>query len=261
MNTMIAKKTIIALLREASDYFKNNSVVMQFIPILLILAYATYRHEFTKLSHSVLGKLFAVMLILYYTRMDIVYGTVCCIIVIWYYQQTEIEGMESASDEDVIKKEEKEKENIDEPMEDGTNLPPVEDVPPVSLEEGFETFEPPIVINIEQFNVAKDEFIKEKCKNGVLMYKDFPVKSEMADHVYSEIKFNGKNKCNPCDRTCDYNIIEAKLETEKKLIPKTSNELFDAFKQFFGMSEPFEPREPRYSAKLTPYDPSFLKKH
>ena len=73
------------------------------------------------------------------------------------------------------------------------------------------------------------------------MYKDFPVKSEMADHVYSEIKYNGKNKCNPCDRTCDYNIIEAKLETEKKLLPKTSNDLFDSFKQFFGMSENFEP--------------------
>jgi hypothetical protein len=262
MNTIIAKKTIITMLREASDYFKNNSVVMQFIPILLILAYATYRHEFTKLSHSVLGKLFAVMLILYYTRMDIVYGTVCCIIVIWYYQRTEIEGMESV----VEKKEEEEKEkdkkeDNTEVADDGTNLPPLkeqlDELAPLeesSNLEGFETFEKPIVITIDQFNVAKDEFIKEKCKNGVLMYKDFPVKSEMADHVYSEIKFNGKNKCNPCDRTCDYNIIEAKLETEKKLIPKTSNELFDAFKQFFGMSEPFEPREPRF-----PYDPSFLR--
>ena len=252
MNTMIAKKTIIAILRDAADYFKNNSVVMQFIPILLILAYATYRHEFTKLSHSVLGKLFAVMLILYYTRMDVVYGTICCIIAIWYYQRTEIEGMEGVSEdisqgldkgfgqaltEDSDKKEEK--ENTEEPMEDGTNMPNLEES---SNLEGFELFEKtPSIISIDQFNVAKDEFIKEKCKNGVLMYKDFPVKSEMADHVYSEIKYSGKNKCNPCDRTCNYNMIEAKLETEKKLLPKTSNDLFDAFKQFFGMSEQFEP--------------------
>jgi len=182
--------------------------------------------------------------------MDIVYGTICCIIVIWYYQRTEIEGMEGVSEdigqgldkgfgqgitEDSDKKEEKDKENTEEPMEDGTNLLESDNL------EGFETFEKPIVITIDQFNVAKDEFIKEKCKNGVLMYKDFPVKSEMADHVYSEIKYNGKNKCNPCDRTCDYNIIEAKLATEKKLLPKSSNELFDAFKQFFGISEQFEP--------------------
>ena len=223
MNTIIAKKTIITVLKDAVDYFKNNSVVMQFIPIVLILAYASFRYEFTRVSHSILGKLFAVMLIFYYTRMDFVYGTICCILVIWYYQQTEIEGFKV--------------------IDDGTNLPPspADTSPPADTSlEGFET---PIVITIDQFNVAKDEFIKEKCKNGVLMYKDFPVKSEMADHVYSEIKYNGKTKCNPCDRTCDYNIIEAKLETERKLIPKTSNELFDAFSKFFGLSEPFEPKE------------------
>ena len=87
MNTIIAKKTIVAVLKDAVDYFKNNSVVMQFIPIVLILAYASFRYEFTRVSHSILGKLFAVMLIFYYTRMDYVYGTICCILVILYYQQ------------------------------------------------------------------------------------------------------------------------------------------------------------------------------
>ena len=220
MNTIIAKK----FFKETTDYFKNNSVVMQFIPIVLILLYASFRYEFTKISHSILGKLFAVMLILYYTRMDFIYGTACCILVIWYYQRTEIEGFE----------EKKEKKKEDEPIDDGTNLPIIE-----NASASLEGFGP--IITVDQFNVAKDEFIKEKCKNGVLMYKDFPVKSEMAEHVYSEIHFNGKNKCNPCDRTCNYNIIEAKMETEKKLIPKTSNDLFNAFSKFFGLSEPFEP--------------------
>lgn len=230
MNPIIAKKTLLAV----AVYFKNNSVVMQFIPIFLILFYATYRNEFTKLSHSILGKLFAVMLILYYTRMDFVYGTVCCAIVIGYYQQTEVEGF---NQESLDEKEDK-KEKV--AVEDGTNLPEMDE------STSLESFESSI-ITVEQFNAAKDEFIKEKCKNGVLMYKDFPVKSEMADHVYGEIKYNGKNKCNPCDRTCNYNIIEAKQETEKKLLPKSSNDLFDVFKQFFGTSEPFVPREPRLS--------------
>ena len=219
MNPIIAKKTLLAI----ANYFKNNSVVMQFIPIFLILAYVTHQYEFTMLSHSILGKMFAVVLILYYTRMDFVYGTVCCAVVIWYYQQTEMEGFEL---------EKKKKDDF--VADDGTNLPTLEESPSF---EGFETS----ILTIDQFNTAKDEFIKEKCKNGVLMYKDFPVKSEMADHVYSEIKYNGKNKCNPCDRTCDYNIVEAKLDTENKLVPKTSNDLFGAFKQFFGTSELFEP--------------------
>ena len=78
------------------------------------------------------------------------------------------------------------------------------------------------IITIDEFNKAKDEFIKEKCKNGVLMYKDLPVKTEMADHIYSEIKFNKSVKCNPCDRTCDYNIVEAKMKTQEALTPKSS---------------------------------------
>ena len=237
MTTIIAKKTIITWLRDATDYFKNDSVVMQFIPIFLVFFYATYRHTFTQISHSILGKLFAVMLILYYTRMDYLFGVICCILVIWYYQQTEVEGMqdeteEKKPDEEKTSTEEKkpDEEKKSDEVEDGTNLPPVDET-----SEGFS------LLNINDYNKAKDEFIREKCKNGVLMYKDFPVKSEMADHVYSEIKFNGKTKCNPCDRTCDYNIIEAKLETERKLIPKTSNDTFESVKHFFGLSESFEP--------------------
>jgi hypothetical protein len=234
MTTIIAKKTIIALLRDATNYFKNNSVVMQFIPILLVFFYATYRHAFIQVSNSILGKLFAVMLILYYTRMDYLFGVICCIVVIWYYQQTEVEGMQDEEKKAEEKKEEEKKEEEKKPdeVEDGTNLPPIDDT---SREEGFS------ILNINDYNKAKDEFIREKCKNGVLMYKDFPVKSEMADHVYSEIKFNGRDKCNPCDRTCDYNIVEAKLETERKLIPKTSNDTFESVKHFFGLSESFEP--------------------
>lgn len=238
MTTIIAKKTIIALLRDATNYFKNNSVVMQFIPILLVFFYATYRHAFIQVSNSILGKLFAVMLILYYTRMDYLFGVICCIVVIWYYQQTEVEGMQDADEKnsDEEKKSDDEKDSTDEKksdeVEDGTNLPPIDET---SGEEGFS------LLNINDYNKAKDEFIREKCKNGVLMYKDFPVKSEMADHVYSEIKFNGRDKCNPCDRTCDYNIVEAKLETERKLIPKTSNDTFESVKHFFGLSESFEP--------------------
>ena len=209
-------KTIIALLREATVYFKDNSIIMQFIPIFLILFYSVYRYTFIKISHSLLGKLFAIMLILYYTRIDFVYGTVFCILTILYYQLTEREGFESISE----KKPEKEK------TKPSTPAPPLENFELINKDE-------PSVINIEMFNAAKDEFIKEKCKNGVLMYKDFPVKSEMSDHVYSEIKYNTNSKCNPCDRTCGYNIVEAKLKTETMLNSKSSNDLFDAIRDIF----------------------------
>ena len=186
---------------------KHNLIIMQFIPIFLILVYAMYHHRFSKVSHSVLGKLFAVMMILYYTRMHFLYGTICCFIVIIYYMLSEV-AIEGFSE-------------IEERIE--VTMKPIKET---SLDDLlFDKPKSTSVITIDEFHQAKDEFIKEKCKNGVLMYKDLPVKTEMADHVYSEIKFNKKAKCNPCDRICDYNIVEAKLKTEFDLIPKSSKDL------------------------------------
>ena len=194
---------------------------MQFIPAFLILIYLTHRHTFRNLSHSILGKLFAVMLILYYTRMHFLFGTLSCFVVIIYYMLTEdveegfrsdvLEGVRSEAKADA-KAEAKQNEAKARPVEsDQLILEKPRDVT--------------AIITIDQFNDAKEEFIREKCKNGVLMYKDLPVKTEMADHVYSEIKFNQTKKCNPCDRTCDYNIVEAKLKTQQALTPKRSRDM------------------------------------
>lgn len=183
---------------------KENLILMQFIPILLILIYSSHRYTFSSLSHSVLGKFFAVMLILYYTRMHFLYGTIACFVVIIYYMLTEVEGFSEETPSSLEKA-----PATEAPAPDDKLL--VADKPETTS-----------IITIDEFNKAKDEFIKEKCKNGVLMYKDLPVKSEMADHIYSEIKFNKSVKCNPCDRTCDYNIVEAKLKTQEALTPKLS---------------------------------------
>lgn len=190
---------------------KENLILMQFIPILLILIYSSHRYTFSNLSHSVLGKFFAVMLILYYTRMHFLYGTIACFVVIIYYMLTEVEGFSEETPSSLEKA----------PATEAPATAPEAPAPDDKLLVADKP-ETTSIITIDEFNKAKDEFIKEKCKNGVLMYKDLPVKSEMADHIYSEIKFNKSVKCNPCDRTCDYNIVEAKLKTQEALTPKLS---------------------------------------
>ena len=193
---------------------KENLLLMQFIPIFLILVYSTHRYTFSNLSHTVLGKLFAVMLIFYYTRMHFLYGTVACFVVIIYYMLSEVND-----------------EGFTEIYEKSSANPSILEKPRATKETSLDEvlFDKPkmtsSIITIDQFNQAKDEFIKEKCKNGVLMYKDLPVKTEMADHIFSEIKFNKKTKCNPCDRTCDYNIVEAKLKIQDILTPKSSKDV------------------------------------
>lgn len=184
---------------------KENLILMQFIPILLILIYSSHRYTFSNLSHSLLGKFFAVTLILYYTRMHFIYGTVACFVVIIYYMLTEVEGFSEETPSSLEK----------------TSSAAAPDDKLLVVDKPKTTS----IITIDEFNKAKDEFIKEKCKNGVLMYKDLPVKTEMADHVYNEIKFDKSVKCNPCDRTCDYNIVEAKMKTQEALTPKSSKDL------------------------------------
>lgn len=209
---------------------KENLLLMQFIPAFLILIYLTHRHTFRNLSHSILGKLFAVMLILYYTRMHFLVGTLSCFMVIIYYMLTEdvAVGIHAVGiHAEGFRSETKQEEAEAEAKAEAKAKAEKKEARPVESDQLI--LDKPrgvtAIITIDQFNDAKEEFIREKCKNSVLMYKDLPVKTEMADHVYSEIKFNKSKKCNPCDRTCDYNIVEAKLKTQEALTPKRSRDM------------------------------------
>lgn len=283
--------------------FEDNKFVMQFIPIFLILFFSLYTRQFVEVSHSVLGKLFAVIVIIFYTKLNLLYGVFVCVITILFYQLTEgtvLEGMKapkkskktsaskpvsepvgatpastpatvsaasvsSASTPASVsaatvptasapitaiapaaaaagtitttaqKKEvsDDDADAEDDDVEDGTNLPDENENDMDMDTEGFQSYKSLYpVINIEDFNAAKTEFIKEKCKNGVIMYKDMPVKPEMVDHIFSEIHFTTNRKCNPCDRTCAYSIVENKLAMDEELTrPKNSNDIFDWIKQ------------------------------
>lgn len=259
------KKAII----DFGSEFEDNRVVMQFIPIILVLLLSLYTRRFVEVGHSVLGKLFAVVIIIFYTKLNMLYGVFACVVIILFYQLTEgtivegtiVEGMKKSNKSPakqavppakqaplaaaagtatatVPSGQSAPEEEDDKDVEDGTNLP--DDSNDNSNDnsnnvdtEGFEPYKflyP--VINIEDFNAAKEEFIKEKCKNGIVMYKDMPVKPEMVDHIFSEVNFTTKTKCNPCDRTCAYSIVESKMATEEELSrPKNSNDVFEWLKQ------------------------------
>ena len=204
---------------------------MQFIPIILVLVYASYKPWFVDAAHTVLGKVIAIMLIVYYTSIDYVYGTLCCVIVIAFYQMNEIEGFVEGANGKKRKKRNAAKVQASDQAEpeDIKEEPAVEEETVDEEEPAVEEFSN----QVASFSSARDTFIRDKCLNGVLMHKGFPVKSEMADHVYSEIKFNTRSRCNPCDKTCDYSIVEAKIDTETELCPRSSNNLFDMVRDIF----------------------------
>jgi hypothetical protein len=162
------QKNINSFLNKGVLYFQDNNLVMQFIPILLLLFHGFYSAEFVALSHTVLGKLFAVILILYYSKLNYLYGTFACVIAILYYMMND-DALEGFAQE------------------------------------------------------MQTKAMKDKCKNGVLMSKGMPVKTEMISHVYPEIKFLNDAPCNPCDKMCPITIMETRREMEE---PKNSRDFF-----------------------------------
>ncbi len=274
---MNPKKYIQNLLVNVEKTLGDKSILMQFIPIVLVLIYMSYKEWFIEVSHTRLGKLVAILLIIYYTSIDYVFGTLCCVIVIAFYQMNEREGLTSTPDTsspkpvlpDTITPVAPNNTTTVDPnttttvdsnttttVDSNTTTIPAVPIPkpvtptpvapkpvtpaPTSITskkyKGGYKIETTTYIKpntIDAFTTARDTFIRENCQNGILMYKDFPVKTEMADHIYPEIKYNTKSRCNPCDNTCDYSIIEAKLNNETELYPRSSNSLFDLVKDMF----------------------------
>jgi hypothetical protein len=174
-----------------------KKIVVEFIPILAITLFALYTKPVIEFSHTILGKLLALFVIMIYTLIDKWWGLFVCAIVIFYYQLFVVEGMEPRV-----------QENMDTPSH---------------------------VADSEQTHLVK-EFQQEHCEQGSLKYKDMDVKSEMADHIFPEIEYRHEsNKCNPCDSACYYSIVAKKINTENNMTkPKNSKDDMDWLQQIFG---------------------------
>jgi len=70
----------------------------QFIPIILLFLYLGYPQKMNDFSVTILGKLIALSLIVFYTLIDRIYGAVVCGIIILYYHQFYVEGLETLTD-------------------------------------------------------------------------------------------------------------------------------------------------------------------
>jgi hypothetical protein len=71
----------------------KEHILFEFVTIFFIVLIVFYNNHVTKLSHSILGKLIAVLLIIFYTIYDTTCGVLICGLVILYYQCSFFEGM------------------------------------------------------------------------------------------------------------------------------------------------------------------------
>jgi hypothetical protein len=90
-------------------------------------------------------------------------------------------------------------------------------------------------LNPQNKTEFKEYFRKQNCKNGELKFKNITVKNEIAPHIFPELKYENE-PCNPCSDTCNFSIIEEKINNEDALMkPVNSNDVVP--KNVFNTSE------------------------
>jgi len=211
---------------------KNTEIIIQFIPIIIIFTLLKFSKDFVNFSFTILGKLIAILIIIFYSAIDIMVGLCVCGLVILYYQSDYVENMLNISDvlevNDVIPSISGLEIDYDATgiPDDGMYLVPMATNTDNKRKrqikrkqtcknkcEGMTNYKPDLI----------DQFKKENCVGGDLKYKDMTVKNDMAEHVFSELAFNNK-PCNACDNTCKYSIIEGKIKTEEKMTPISTSQ-------------------------------------
>lgn len=219
-------------------------VLINFIPIITIFLLVTYTDEMAKWSHTILGKLFAVFLIIFYTIIDNVLGLFICALVVFYYQSDYIEGFNEDFNEGFN---EGFNEEFNEDLNEGFNEELNEELNEESQEKNTESF----VINEDFSCINKNKialvdaypnsptehiihdpkvnrFRQDHCSKGHLMHKGQIVKPEMAEHVFPQIKQGSFHKCNICDPVCDFDFINEKNKVYDDIMkPKSSNDFVD----------------------------------
>lgn len=63
-------------------------VIAEFIPIILLLLYLSFSNYFIELTHSTLGKLLMVSIIVFYARINKYLGLLVCLFIIGFYNAT-----------------------------------------------------------------------------------------------------------------------------------------------------------------------------
>jgi len=81
---------------------------------------------------------------------------------------------------------------------------------------------PPLINNHPDKPVV-DEFRKKNCRQNTLVYKEMPVKNDMATIIFPYLKINSDTVCNPCSSTCSISIIDSKIDTEEELLKPAIN--------------------------------------
>ena len=183
--------------------------VAQFIPIVLLFLLLAHARSLAHFSHTIFGKVTAVLIILFYTYLDILVGVLACALVLLYYQTDYVENMLNMEADESV--------DTNEILDDYVYMDnEIKNKKTGNTKEGMVDYvaQDPTI----DTSLVMDTFRAEHCENGVLKYKGMRVKPDMAQHVFPELNFGADGACDTCSKSCNFSVIESKLQTEEAVV-------------------------------------------
>jgi hypothetical protein len=234
----------------------TDEQIIQWVTIITIFLFACFPYEMIELSETSLGKLFFILIIVYYSIVDPIYGIIVCCIVIVYYQLDLYNSLVAIHRDTILSENMVEmRESFSQEKGEGEEGERGEEESTSTKEHVVESYvngessiysytsfvEPTDFHESELLRGSRKKelltyFRKINCdEKGRLKYKGGIVQQEMADHVFREIQFsNNSAKCNPCDESCEFSIVEERLTKEEEMRPTTSKDEPIDWSKFFG---------------------------
>lgn len=196
-------------------------VIIEFIPIVLLLLLLTYSKTFTNVSKTHLGKLFAVIIIIFYARFDKYIGLLVCTLIILYYQKIDTlkENMDMNEDLDAIEDDAAELEAIQENKNIELEKEKMESKQ--KSEEQQIQLEKDKLENEKQKQVMDAERLSraEKCDRAETMSRNKNLSKEMRGKIDNVLL-----KCLDVE-TFTVKKMNTKLTTEQLLIPTNTRNI------------------------------------
>lgn len=157
---------------------------------------------------TILGKLLAVIIIIYSTYQNIIYGLFTCILIIWFYQSDMLARFKNKYNEYFTT------QSVYVPNEPNKNVQSIPTTPISYLEKVYPDELPPMKMEAEQ--VFRNQYCSKELD---IMYKNSKIiHKEDIKNIFPDVSFLDDIPCNPCDSGCKFRVN--KLDKESELMAK-----------------------------------------
>jgi len=192
--------------------------ILQFIPIILLFLLLSYPEEFVVFSNLSIGRLLATIIIIFYSSLDKYLGLLVCGLVILFYQTDYVDTKRLFSENFT-------ELNYSSIYKEIAKVPDkIMETSPMKYSEYNSLYNNDEHITTKEMDIhnakpeLKEQFRKQYCDGSILKYKNMNIKPDMMQHIFPQVSFVSNN-CNPCDKSCQFSIIESRLNTEEQMKP------------------------------------------